>query len=115
QGEPPSVRSPSVASFVARMLRETHHAPVLENWGLLWMWHSLKIFVLCLLTNAMYWAGWTDHMPYLLLWGVGLVVWGGIFWQLRRRGGPVQFVERQVAHVWAGAVMATISIFVIEV
>lgn len=114
EGEPPSVRSASMASFVARMLRETHHAPVLENWGLLWMWHSLKIFILCLLTNAMYWAGWTAPLPYLLLWSFGLVVWGGIFWQLRKRGGPVQFVERQIAHVWASAVMATISIFILE-
>jgi serine/threonine protein kinase len=114
-GEPPSVRSSNVASFVARMLRETHNAPVLENWGVLWMWHSLKIFVLCLLTNVMAWAGWTDPLPYLLLWSVGLVVWGTTFWQLRKRGGPVLFVERQIAHVWASAVIATISIFVIEI
>ena len=26
-----------------RLMRETHHAAVLENWGLLWMWHSLAL------------------------------------------------------------------------
>jgi len=46
--------------------------------------------------------------------GGGLVVWGSVFWKLRKRGGPVLFVERQVAHVWAGAVMATIAVFVVE-
>ncbi|MFO0824187.1 MAG: hypothetical protein U0792_13920 [Gemmataceae bacterium] len=29
--------------FIARLFRETHHADVLENWGKLWMWHSLMI------------------------------------------------------------------------
>jgi serine/threonine-protein kinase len=52
---------------------------------------------------------------YLLLWGGGLIVWGAVFWQLRKRGGPVLFIERQVAHVWAGAILATISIFVVEI
>jgi eukaryotic-like serine/threonine-protein kinase len=50
----------------------------------------------------------------LLLWGGGLVVWGGIFWGLRKRGGPVLFVERQVAHTWGGAVVATIGVFITE-
>jgi eukaryotic-like serine/threonine-protein kinase len=43
------------------------------------------------------------------------MVWGTAFWQLRKRGGPVLFVERQVAHIWAGSVIATISVFVVEV
>jgi serine/threonine-protein kinase len=114
QGEAPSVRSGSVGQFLSRVLRDTHHAPVLENWGVLWMWHSLAILLLCLATNVLAWLNVTQRWPYLLLWCVGLVVWGGIFWQLRKRGGPVLFVERQIAHVWAGAVIGTISIFVIE-
>ena len=52
---------------------------------------------------------------YLVLWSVGLVTWGTIFWQLRRRGGPVLFVERQIAHAWAAGVCASIGMFVIEV
>jgi serine/threonine-protein kinase len=90
EGEPPSVRSSNVASFVARMLRETHHAPVLENWGVLWMWHSLKIFILCLLTNAMAWAGWTDPLPYLLLWSVGLVSGAASSGSCTRRAGAIR-------------------------
>jgi serine/threonine-protein kinase len=96
------------------MLRETHHAPVLENWGLLWMWHSLKILLLCAVTNWMAWQGITNHVPYLVLWTSGLIVWGAIFWALRCRGGPVTFVERQIAHLWAAGVAASISMFVVE-
>jgi serine/threonine-protein kinase len=114
-GEPMSVEPGSLGSFVSRMLRETHHAAVLENWGLLWMWHSLAIFLICLATQLMAWDGVTSHGGYLALWGAGLLTWGAIFWRLRRRGGPVLFVERQIAHAWAGSVAASIGLFVIEV
>jgi serine/threonine protein kinase len=119
-GEQPTARSVSIASYVSRMLRETHHAPVLENWGVLWMWHSLTIFLLCAVTNGMYWLRhavplFDSHLTYLLLWGVGLAVWGAIFWALRRRAGPVLFVERQIAHAWAAGVIGTIGVFVVEV
>ena len=47
----PTSRPPPGAAFsarcVARLFRETHHATVLENWGLLWMWHSLALLVTC--------------------------------------------------------------------
>ncbi|MCZ2344026.1 MAG: serine/threonine protein kinase, partial [Bacteroidales bacterium] len=114
-GEPMSVEPGSLGSFVSRLLRETHHAAVLENWGLLWMWHSLMIFLLCLLTQALSWSGVDSHSAYLVLWGTGLLTWGTIFWRLRRRGGPVLFVERQIAHAWAGSVIASIGLFIIEV
>jgi serine/threonine-protein kinase len=96
------------------MLRQTHHAPVLENWGLLWMWHSLKVLLLCGVTAWMAWQGIDSHLPYLALWSVGLVAWGSIFWALRRRGGPVTFIERQIAHLWGAGVIASISMFVVE-
>jgi serine/threonine-protein kinase len=113
-GEPISARPSGLAYILGRMLRETHHAPVLENWGLLWMWHSLALFLLCLVTNWMFWQGITSHLPYVILWSVGLVAWGAIFWALRRRGGPVTFVERQIAHLWAAGVSASIALFVVE-
>ena len=50
-----------------------------------------------------------------MLWGAGLVTWGAIFWRLRRRGGPVLFVERQIAHAWAGGTIASVALFLIEV
>jgi serine/threonine-protein kinase len=114
QGDEISARPSGLAYLVGRMLRPTHHAPVLENWGLLWMWHSLKIFLLCAVTNWMAWQGVDGHIPYLVLWSIGLVAWGAIFWALRRRGGPVTFVERQIAHLWAGGVLASIFLFVVE-
>jgi len=114
-GDPLSVQSGSLGSFVSRLLRETHHAAVLENWGLLWMWHSAVIFVLCLITQIMKWNNVESHGLYLAVWGTGLLTWGTIFWRLRRRGGPVLFVERQIAHAWAGGATASIGLFVIEV
>jgi serine/threonine-protein kinase len=114
-GEPVSARSSSLVYFVTRLFRESHHAPVLENWGLLWMWHSLVIMLVCLLTSLMHAGGVRNHLAYLALWGPGLGVWGIIFWNLRRRGGPVTFVERQIAHAWGAGVSASIGIFIVEV
>jgi serine/threonine-protein kinase len=114
RGERPLVWSGTLFDVVGNFLRETHHAPVLENWGLLWMWHSLQIFLLCAVTNWMLWQGYNVHWPYLALWGIGLVTWGSIFWTLRRRGGPVLFIERQIAHVWAAGVAASIGVFIVE-
>ena len=36
---------------------ETHHAPVLENWGLLWIYHSIALLVFFGATNWLYLAG----------------------------------------------------------
>jgi serine/threonine-protein kinase len=113
-GETPSVWSGTFADVIGSALRETPHAAVLENWGLLWMWHSLAVFGQCALTNGLALAGVTSRWPYLLIWCVGLVVWAGIFWSLRKRGGPVLFIERVIAHVWGAAVIATVGLFVIE-
>lgn len=113
--EPVSARSSSLVYFVSRLFRETHHAPVLENWGVLWMWHSLQVIVLCAVTSLMHVAGIHSHLPYLVLWGVGVSLWGSFFWYLRRRGGPVTFVERQIAHVWGAAVAGSVGVFIIEV
>ncbi len=117
-GEELSVRSVNLGSLVGllkRALRETHHAVVLENWGVLWMCHSGMILLICVLTTIMRLTGVMNPVWYLLLWGGGLMTWGTVFWQLRKRGGPVLFVERQIAHVWAGAIAATIGVFVVEV
>lgn len=114
-GEPVSARSSSLVYFVARLLRETHHAPVLENWGLLWMVHSVTILLLCCVTAGLYTAGIHNHVTYSVLWGVGLIVWGACFWGWRKRGGPVTFVERQIAHAWGAGVIASIAMFFVEV
>lgn len=113
-GEAVSSQPSGLGYFLSRMLRETHHVGVLENWGLLWIWHSLATFVLCLLTQLLAWSNLNDHLWYLTLWSVGLIAWGTILWRLRRRAGPVLFVERQLAHAWAAGVCASIAMFVIE-
>jgi len=51
----------------------------------------------------------------MTLWCIGLIAWAIIFWNLRRRGGPVTFVERQIAHAWASGVIASIGVFIVEI
>jgi serine/threonine-protein kinase len=112
--EPIAARSSRFDQVLTRAFRETHHAVVLENWGVLWMWHSLVLVVLCLITNAFQWQGVTARLPYVALWTIGLGVWAVIFWNLRRRSGPITFVERQIAHIWAGSVICSTMLFGIE-
>jgi serine/threonine-protein kinase len=114
-GEPISASPRSLVYLFNRVLRPTHHAAVLENWGVLWMWHSLMTFMLCLVTALMSWNEVHNPLWYLLLWGAGVFAWGMIFLGIRRRGGPVTFVERQIVHAWAGGVSATVVVFLVEV
>lgn len=113
--EPISARLTNLSGIISRMLRETHHAAVLENWGLLWMWHSLVLLLLCLTTNWFKLRNIDSPGPYLALWSLGLGAWAAIFWRLRRRSGPITFVERQIAHVWAGSVISCTLLFVVEI
>ncbi|MDZ4851567.1 MAG: serine/threonine-protein kinase [Pirellulaceae bacterium] len=112
--EPVAARSGHMAQVVARLFRETHHAPVLENWGLLWMWHSLVVLAACLLTETVVMAGVTNRVYFAALWTLGLGAWAAVFWALRNRMGPVTFVERQVAHVWGASMIAIGSLFLLE-
>jgi len=99
---------------VARLFSETHNAPLLENWGLLWMWHSLFVVLLCSATNVLYLRDVKDWVPYVSLWTIGLALWSSIFMKIRRRSGPVTFAERQMVHLWAGSTFGCMSLFVIE-
>jgi eukaryotic-like serine/threonine-protein kinase len=113
-GEEISARSGGFSNLVGQMWRDTHHAAILENWGLLWITHSFKLLALILVTIAMHRAGFDSHLSYLVLWSIALVLWGQVFWWLRRRGGPVTFIERQIAHVWAAGIFGSISMFAAE-
>ncbi|HIM30498.1 MAG TPA: serine/threonine protein kinase [Planctomycetes bacterium] len=112
--EPLAVRSGRLVQVLSRAFRETHHATVLENWGLLWMWHSLVLLGVCLLTNGMQWLGTAQRWHYVVLWTLALWAWGGVFWLLRRRMGPVTFVERQIAHVWLASLVGIAALFPLE-
>jgi hypothetical protein len=113
-GEPVAARTGGLADVVARVFGETHHAVVLENWGLLWMWHSVVVLGLSVITDVLAWQSVTTRWPYLVLWGGGLAVWAPIFWALRHRAGPVTAVERQIAHIWGGTVIASVLLFWVE-
>jgi serine/threonine protein kinase len=112
--EPVSARSSTIAQVMTRLFRESHHAAILQNWGLLWMWHSLVVLLLCLTTNFMQFQGVTDRWPFVGLWVIGLGFWATIFWNLRHRAGPITAVERQIAHVWGGSMIASSMLFWVE-
>ena len=112
--EPLSVRSFRLGQVVSRLFRETHHAEVLENWGLLWMWHSAVLLVVCCLTQWLDWSDNRNRLHYFLVWTAGLGTWAAVFWAVRRRMGPVTFVERQIAHVWAASMIGIGLLFPIE-
>ncbi len=109
-----SARSGRFTQVVSLMFRETHHVGVLENWGLLWAWHSLILLSVCAATNLLQWTESPSRMSFFLLWTVGLWTWAAVFWALRRRLGPVTFVERQIAHLWAASMIATATLFPLE-
>ena len=99
---------------VGNVFRETHHAAILENWGLLWMWHSLVLLVASIATEIFFWMGVTNRIHYWLMWTFGLGAWAVVFWVIRRRMGPVMFVERQIAHVWAASMCGVALLFPLE-
>lgn len=113
-GEPVMARRGGLADVFSRLFRETHHAVVLENWGLLWMGHAIVILALCVVTDVLAWQEVMTRWPYILLWAGGVAVWAPIFWALRNRNGPVTVVERQIAHVWASSVLASGLLFWVE-
>ena len=78
------------------------------------MLHSMVVLLLCLLTNACQIAGVTSRMPYVGLWVIGLGLWATVFWNLRSRSGPITSIERQIAHVWGGSMVASSMLFAVE-
>lgn len=109
-----SVWSGKFGQVVSRLFRETHHASVLENWGVLWMWHSLVLLIVCFLTNIMTLSGVIDPIKYSLVWIVGFGAWAIVFWKIRQKIGPVTFVERQIAHIWAASMISIALMFPLE-
>ena len=112
--DPISAAEGRLGQLVGNVFRETHHAEVLENWGLLWIWHSLILLVVSVGTNVLFWCGDRNRLHYWLMWTLGLGAWAVVFWVVRRRMGPVMFVERQVAHVWAAAMCCVAALYPLE-
>jgi len=74
------------------------------------------LVIACLLTEGLQIMQGESHdrLAYILLWIVGLGAWAAVFWALRRRMGPVTFVERQIAHVWGASMIGIGALFPIE-
>ena len=87
---------------------------MLENWGGLWIAHSIALLVFFGLTAWLRRREVAARWPYMLLVSLGLFVWAAVYWALRRRLGPVTFVERQLAHVWGAGVVSINLIFLTE-
>lgn len=115
RGEPVSARSTGLWLLMSRTFRDTPHAAILENWGLLWMWHALVLLLLCTATNGLQWSGYRSPGPYIGIWTIGFGAWAVIFWALRSRAGPITFVEKQVAHVWGASILASTLLFLVEI
>ena len=109
-----SAREGRVMQVVANLFRETHHAEILENWGLIWMWHSLVLLIASLATHTLWMLSDLNRIHYWLMWTLGLGAWAVVFWFVRRTMGPVTFVERQIAHVWASAMCCVAFLFPLE-
>ena len=109
-----AARSGRFNQVLARVFRETHHAAVLENWGTLWIWHSMVLLIAGLLTWQMDYLGVTQIWMYVAVWTLGLGAWAAVFWKLRQRMGPVTFIERQIAQVWGASMVAIAMLFPIE-
>ena len=99
---------------IGNVFRETHHSEVLENWGVIWMWHSLVLLIASLATNVLALMGDDNRVHYWLMWTFGLGTWAVVFWFVRRSMGPVSFVERQIAHVWAASMVCVAFLFPLE-
>jgi serine/threonine-protein kinase len=111
---PISARSTSLRALVNRLMADSHNAAVMENWGALWMCHSAALLVFFGLANMLLWRGVSARWPYVLIFTVGLGAWAAIFWQIRRRGGPISSAERLLAHVWGSGVVAINLLFLAE-
>ena len=105
-----SAREGRFLKVITNVFRETHHASILENWGLLWIWHSVVLLIACVGTNLMYWSGVESRFIFSAIWSIGFGAWGIVFWLYRRRLGPVTFIERQIAHVWAASLMCVFPV-----
>ncbi len=98
---------------IASMLRDTHQASIMENWGRLWMWHALVLFLACAGTQLLHFVQ-VSRWVYWFLWTAGFGAWAMVFWNMRRRMGPVTFIERQIAHLWLGSIVCIGAVFPFE-
>ena len=114
-GDPVQASSGRLSQMISRFFRETHHAPILENWGVLWVWHSFVLCFVAILSDVLRAYEIMDSRGSIfLLWVAGLTTWGTVFWTLRRKLGPVTFVERQIAHIWVSGITVIFLLMPLE-
>lgn len=112
EGGPVIAEGSSRLGFVKLLLKETRHTEVLAQWGHVWMWHAVQIFVLFLLTNILLWAGLQDPISFLCLWLPGLATLLIPIWYFRfSKGIPLMPIEHKIGQVWG---FFTVAVFVIS-
>jgi hypothetical protein len=68
-GEPVEASKDSAGSRIMRLLlQETRHPEILRQSCHIWMWHSVQLFLLGLLTNVLIWQRVRETWPYVVLW-----------------------------------------------
>ena len=112
--QPVSANKGRLSNIIAGWFSETPHAVVLQNWGMLWMWHSVVLLIACIVTNIIFLNGFDNRLYYSMTWTLGLGTWAIVFWKIRHLRGSVLFVERQIAHAWAASMLAIALLFPVE-
>lgn len=112
--QPVSANKGRLSNIIAGWFSETPHAVVLQNWGMLWMWHSVVLLIACIVTNIIFLNEFDNRLYYSMTWTLGLGTWAIVFWKIRHLRGSVLFVERQIAHAWAASMLAIALLFPVE-
>jgi serine/threonine-protein kinase len=101
-GEPVEASKDSAGSRIMRLLlQETRHPEILRQSCHIWMWHSVQLFLLGLLTNVLIWRRVRETWPFVVLWTLGLASILAVTWWMRfRRGPPLTPIERKMSVIW---------------
>jgi serine/threonine-protein kinase len=114
-GQPVSACSFRFSDLVKLTLRrETRHAPVLQNWGVEWMFHGWYVLTVYVVLNLMQGLGVATHGPYLLVQAAAFVAWALTIDRLQRRDGPVTLIEQQISYMWWNAAHVWLGAFLLE-
>ena len=114
--EPVSARSTSLRALASRLLGETHHAAVLENWGQLWIYHSVALLVFFGADQRAA-AGRRDGRggPTCCSSPSGLGAWAAFFWSAAPPGRADQLRRaRSSPHIWGSGIVAINLVFLVE-
>jgi serine/threonine-protein kinase len=96
------------------LVQETRHPEILRQWCHIWMWQSVQLFLLFLLTNMLILREVRAIWAFVALWIPGTAwILAVVWWKRFRRGPPLTPIERKMSAIWwmfAGAFFLTAGI-----